>query len=132
MKIIDQAGPHRIVQSVKNNLIKVLILSKSMIMVLRLPDAPFFIFQLIDLISGITFKAPHESCERSFSQACNNVHMVRHHNRSIQNYFSLFFEPVQAVKHNICGTGLLKYRLSIKNCCRDKVMLIFDGRATFT
>jgi len=43
MKIIDQTGPHRIVQSVKNNLIKILILSKSMIVVLRLPEAPFFI-----------------------------------------------------------------------------------------
>ena len=43
MKIIDQTGPHRIVQSIENYLIKVLILSEGMIVVLRLPEAPLVI-----------------------------------------------------------------------------------------
>ena len=43
MKIIDQTSPHRIVQNVQDNLIEILILSKGMIVVLGLPEAPFLI-----------------------------------------------------------------------------------------
>ena len=42
MKTIDQTGPHRILQSVKYNFIKVLILPKGVVVVLRLPEGSFF------------------------------------------------------------------------------------------
>jgi len=44
MKITNQIRSHRIVQSVKYNLIKVFILSEGMIVVLRLPEGAFCIF----------------------------------------------------------------------------------------
>ena len=61
MKIVDQTGSHRIVQSVQDNLIEILILSEGMIMVLRLPEAPFVAYQPVYPVGRVTFKAPHES-----------------------------------------------------------------------
>ena len=60
MEIVDQPGAHRIVQSAQDNLIEILILSEGMIVVLRLPEAPFFAYKLIDLVGCVTFKAPHK------------------------------------------------------------------------
>ncbi len=83
------------------------------------------------MFGGVAFQTAHYRCQKTVYQSCNKMHMIRHYYCGIKNYFFLFFKPVQTGKDDLRCIFSIKDRFSIKHGRGQKIMLIFDGCATF-
>jgi hypothetical protein len=129
-EVINQPFPHRILKAIANTIFQFILSSNGVIMILGFPQWPVSPRKTIYFLCCETLQGMHQRRQSFILKACGEMNMVRHNNDRYQLDSALSVQPFEAVYHNLCRSGVPKYRRPVLRARRDKIPIVQMRKAS--